>query len=331
MADKEDEDPALETAFAGLPAEFDFFRSVYQEQIRPDLVQREHERADAAKRANNFTLYGVVGGITLAAVVFIVFRTPIGLFIGGIAGFGLHAFGRQELKALSNRAKATIMDEVTRSFDLQYTMSPVHPAVLGMFEKLNLIPNWDRSHFEDMLTGSRSETPFEFFEARLKQRRTTTDSKGRTRTEFVTVFDGQCLVVHFPKSFHGVTKVFRDAGIFNIFKGVGGREDRVRLEDPKFEKAFEVVSTDQVEARFLLTPDFMERLLKLEETFHGGKLRCAFSGGELFVCVEGGNLFEPGSMFTPLDDPNRVRELLLDFAAVFTLIDTVVDRQRKLN
>lgn len=324
-------DPALLAAFDGLPAEFSFFREVYERDIRPDLMTREQERVVAAEKARSFTLYGVVGGATLAAIIFILFRSPIGLFLGGLAGFGLHAFGRQELKALSTRAKTTIMDEVSRSFELAYTLSPVQPAVLSRFQNLKLIPHWDRSHFEDMLTGTRAAAPFEFFEARLKQRRTTTDSKGRTRTEYVTVFDGQCLVVHFPKSFHGVTKVFRDAGIFNIFKGLGDREDRVRLEDPKFEKAFEVVSTDQIEARYLLTPDFMERLLDLEQTFQGGKLRCAFSGGELFVCVEGGNLFEPGSMFTPLDNPDRVRELLLDFAAVFRLIDTVVERNRSLD
>jgi len=43
----------------------------------------------------------------------------------------------------------------------------------------------------------------------------------------------------------------------------------------------------------------------------------------MFVAVEGGDLFEPGSMFTPFDNPERIRELLDDFAVVFNLIDTV--------
>ena len=103
---------------------------------------------------------------------------------------------------------------------------------------------------------------------------------------------------------------------------------RTTLEDPEFEKAFEVYTTDQVEARFLLTPDMMQTLVDLERTFHGKKLRCAFSGQEMFVEVEGGNLFEPGTMFKPLDNPERVRDLLMDFAAVFNLIEKVSARRQ---
>ena len=86
-------------------------------------------------------------------------------------------------------------------------------------------------------------------------------------------------------------------------------------------------STDQIEARFILTPDFMERLIHLEKTFKGRKLRCAFSGGEMLVCVEGKNLFEPGSMHRPMTDLARVREILDDFSAVFLLIDSMVERR----
>jgi hypothetical protein len=130
-------------------------------------------------------------------------------------------------------------------------------------------------------------------------------------------------VVHFPKRFEGVTQVFRDAGFFNALVKLGQRRERVRLEDPKFEKAFEVYGSDQVEARFILTPDFMERLLVLEEAFAGKQLRCAFSGGEMFLAVAGKNLFEPGSMHRPMNDLTRVREILQDFAAMFLLIDAV--------
>jgi len=38
---------------------------------------------------------------------------------------------------------------------------------------------------------------------------------------------------------------------------------RVGLVDPVFEKIFEAYGTDQVEARYLLTPTFMQRLVRL--------------------------------------------------------------------
>jgi hypothetical protein len=112
-------------------------------------------------------------------------------------------------------------------------------------------------------------------------------------------------------------------GRLNWLAKLGVKEPRVRLEDPVFEKAFEVYGSDQIEARFLLTPDFMERLLGLERTFQGKQLRCAFSGGEMLLAVAGKNLLESGSMHRRMDDLNRVREMLLDFAAIFLLIDAM--------
>jgi hypothetical protein len=172
------------------------------------------------------------------------------------------------------------------------------------------------------VTGKRGEVDFELFEAHLEEKRTTTDSKGRARTTWVTVFRGQCLKLDFHKRFFGRTLVTRDAGFFNRFGGGNGMQ-RAMLEDPVFEKIFEVYTTDQVESRYLLTPDFMQKLVDLETVFKGGKLKAAFDGGEMLITVQGGNLFEPGSMFKPLDSADRVRELLDDFAAVLRLIDTV--------
>ena len=138
------------------------------------------------------------------------------------------------------------------------------------------------------------------------------------------------LVLHFDfhKHFEGRTRVLRDAGWFNAMGGLGrGRGmERVSLESPEFEKAFEVYSTDQIEARFILTPDFMQSLIDLETAFHGKRIRCAFEDGEVFVALEGSDLFEPGSMLVPLDNPDRMRELLDDFSALFRLIDTIKER-----
>ena len=325
------DDSNVEAAFQTLPPEFDKFKQVYRDEILPTLLTKEDGRIAAANSAKNWTTAAVAVGGGLAIFGFLVFKTPFALFIGGMLGFGMHTYGQRALNDIRREAKLLIVETAANGFDLQYDPEPEYPLVLSRFRNLGLIPSWDRESFEDQLIGKRGSTDFEFFEAHLEDRRTRTDGRGRTRTEWVTVFKGQCLVVNFHKPFRGVTKVFRDMGVFNVLTKIGNKLsgknlDRVRLEDPKFEKAFEVFSNDQIESRFLLTPDFMERLLELERVFHGGKLRCAFSGGELFVCVEGGDLFEAGSMFTPLDNPDRIRELMMDFVAVFKLIDSVSDR-----
>jgi hypothetical protein len=323
MAEEQAAPANLSDILAGLPSDFAFFEQAYRTDIEPDLLLREKARLQAVARQKQFTIWGVALAVFLAVFVFVVFRNPMGVLLGAFIALIAHGYGSVELQAVGKEAKILLVDPVARAFGLTF-QHDVHedPADIIRMKNLGLVPSWDRAKFEDRIEGKRRDSSFEFFEAHLEEKRTTTE-RGRTRTTWVTVFKGQCLVVHFPKRFEGVTQVFRDAGFFNALVKLGQRRERVRLEDPKFEKAFEVYGSDQVEARFILTPDFMERLLVLEEAFAGKQLRCAFSGGEMFLAVAGKNLFEPGSMHRPMNDLTRVREILQDFAAMFLLIDAV--------
>jgi Protein of unknown function (DUF3137) len=320
-------DMTLEQAMDGLPPDFAFFAERFRTQIQPGLAAREDTRLAAVKKQRDFGVYGVLAGAAIAGLSWLLLRHPIGVVFGVFAGFGLYAWGSRELAQLGRETKQMLVEPVVREFGMTYELAPAAPADILRLRDLGLVPSWDRATFEDKLSGQRQNAPFEFFEAHLEDERRTTDSRGNTRREWVTVFRGQCLVARFPKPFNGVTKVERDHGAMNFFAKLGQGMPKVKLEDPLFEKAFEVYGTDQIEARFILTPDFMERLLKLEKTFEGKQLRCAFQGGEMLLCVEGKNLFEPGSMYIRMDDLSRVQDMLHDFAAVFLLIDAMVARR----
>jgi hypothetical protein len=327
MADASKMAPAtIEEALAGLPPDFQFFANRFSSVIQPKLLEREADRVAAIKRQQMFTLYGVLAGLAVGAGGYVIFKEWFGFLIGAFLGFGVYAWGSMAINKLATETKLMLIEPVSSEFGMEFELKPSEPPEIHRYRHLGLVPRWDRAKYEDMLTGARADAPFHFFEAHLEERRTTTDSKGRTRTTWVTVFKGQCLAVKFHKEFQGVTKVFRDMGAFNWLAKFGVKEPRVRLEDPVFEKAFEVYGSDQVEARFILTPDFMERLLGLERAFQGKQLRCAFAGGEMLLCVAGKNLLEPGSMRRKMDDLNRVREILVDFAAIFLLIDAMCQR-----
>jgi Protein of unknown function (DUF3137) len=329
MADQQDI-LTIDQAMEGLPPDFQFFGERFRTSIQPALAAREGEREAAVKRQRNFTIIGVLLGIAATAVG--AFIAEDGWIFGGIGGLivagGMYMWGSMALDKLKTQTKMMLIEPVSAEFGIGFELAPTTPQDIHTFRSLGLVPGWDRAKYEDRLTGARNETPFEFFEAHLEEKRTTTDSKGRTRTTWVTVFRGQCLVVKFHKQFHGVTKVYRDMGMLNFFAKLGqlGKGEKVKLEDPVFEKAFEVYSTDQIEARFILTPDFMERLLGLERAFKGKQVRCAFAGGEMFLACEGKNLLEAGSMYRSMDDLGRVREMLEDFAAIFLLIDAMSHR-----
>jgi hypothetical protein len=312
---------------SGLPDDFAFFRQRYDDDLAPRLAAREEERRAAIRRQHRSAFGGLALLIGLAGVGYALNEPWVGGLLGLAGGIGLWVWGGLPVARLARETRLMLIEPIAHEFRLDFEATPEHPALINRIRDLGLVPSWDRASFQDRLTGERAGTPFEFFEAHLEEKRTVRDSKGRTRTQWVTVFRGQCLHARFHKPFSGVTKVYRDMGLFNALMGVGTRETRVRLEDPVFEKAFEVFSSDQIEARFILTPDLMERLVSLERTFSGDRLRCAFSGGDLLLAVEGKDLFEVRSMAKPMTDISRVREILDDFAALFLLIDAVARKQ----
>lgn len=310
--------------FDNLPIDFSELREVYERDIQPELEAQEKLRAAAAAKSRQYLIIGILAGLLVGGGGFLLFRNPIPIVIALVLAGGCYAFGAMDLNKIRKQAKQMLVKPVAEAMGLTYDETMGRPTIVHDFRSNRLLPSWDREDYEDNLRGVYHGVNFELFEAHLEQRRTTTDSKGRTRTSWVTVFRGQCLRFDFHKEFHGETLVLRDAGMFNSFSGKKGLK-RARLEDPVFEKAFEVYTTDQVESRYLLTPDLMQRMVELEEGLRGKNLKCAFVEGEVLVTVEAGNLFEPGTMFEPIDNPERLHDLLADFAVVFNLIDKVTD------
>lgn len=305
-----------------LPIDFAELRTVYENDILPALQDQERHRVSAAAKSKRFLIIGVVAAIAVAGIGFLIFRNPVPIIIGIVAGVGLGVYGQLELNQIRKKAKLFFVQPVAEAMGIKYSPTLPRPVIVHDFRSNRLLPSWDREKYEDSLRGNYHGIDFELFEAHLEQKHTTTDSKGRTQTRWVTVFRGQCLRFDAHKEFHGETLILRDAGIFNRFGGKKGLK-RARLESTEFEKHFEVYTNDQVESRYILTPDLMARLVELEKGLRGGDLKCAFKDNTVLITVEAGNLFEPGSLFEPFDNPDRLFELLKDFSVVFNLIDTV--------
>jgi hypothetical protein len=89
-----------------------------------------------------------------------------------------------------------------------------------------------------------------------------TSGSGKERR---TSFEGLLVEVTLPRKLSATTAVIAGTGAFGSFRDrlrTGDRQ-RVELEDPRFAASYDVWSTDQIAARALLTPAFMERLLAL--------------------------------------------------------------------
>ena len=129
----------------------------------------------------------------------------------------------------------------------------------------------DRYSGDDLVSGTIGKTTIRFSEVHSEYKTQTTDSKGRTRTTWHTIFRGIFFIGDFNKHFKGETIVLPDTAE-SLFGGLGSlfqkmnisRDQLVKLEDTEFEKAFCVYSNDQVEARYILSPKLMERIVELK-------------------------------------------------------------------
>lgn len=160
----------------------------------------------------------------------------------------------------------------------------------------------DRYHSEDRIAGRIGKTDFVCSEIVAQERQVTVDSKGRRHEQWVDIFRGFFFIADFQKDFQGRTVVCRNSW----FKWRSSR--RVKLENPVFEKRFDTYSTDQVEARYLLTPGMMERLLALDERFPG-KITLSFIDSCIVVAIpDAKNHFETGIWRDQLDPDVLSRE-----------------------
>lgn len=109
----------------------------------------------------------------------------------------------------------------------------------------------------------------------------------------------------------------------------------VKLESTNFDKRFNVFSKNQVEARYLLTPTFIEKFTRFYTAFGTNKAKCSFykdhTGNDriMFAISTWKDLFEPGNLFTPVNEPKYL--FLSDFTSIFNMIEFFkLDEKTKL-
>jgi len=250
-------------------------------------------------------------------------------FIFAIFGFmaatvAVASYYASASKSIRGDTKQILMQHICEFIGLHYVETDeMMRADISYWQGLSLLPQpIHRDHFEDFINGQVNGTHVSLCEAKL-ERKVKTDKGHR----WDIVFRGSLITLDFHRDFLGTTLVLRDAGIFNAKKKNGMK--RIGLGEPRFEKIFEAYGTDQVEGRYLLTPVFMEKLVALEESVDGEKIRFAFSHEKLLIAVEHGNRFESGSMRQTITDPARAQTIINEIEAVLAIIESVTEPKKR--
>lgn len=109
---------------------------------------------------------------------------------------------------------------------------------------------------------------------------------------------------------------------FSVYIENSKKYRKPKLEDIGFNSSFSVYSIDQVEARYLVTPAFMERLKNLQTTFSGSDIKCSFWSGKIMFAIQTKkDLFEFGDLSAPLTNKRKILRFVDELEAICKIID----------
>ena len=303
--------------------EFKGFSAFYERELHPFLMQTETERSRKIGRLKKIIPVIVLIAVAIAALLWTktqhIMTLIVPLIGGAAASTALYHFFLEGVKA---NTKTHLVGGICQFVGLDFKEKlDAAPDLTPFFDNKLLPSRFDRVSFEDHMFGNAHSAEFSSSECHMERKYK--DKNGKT--QWKTIFRGAVMTIDFHRKFLGRTVVLRDKGIFNSKKKSDMK--RVGLVDPKFEKIFEAYGTDQVEARYILSPDFMQRLVDIETSVDGKNIRFGFVNNLLYVAVETANRFEAGSMLKPITDTSRTQKILDEIGAIYDLVDGVLKPQ----
>lgn len=293
----------------------------YDAHLRPLLSEFEGKRVEALRSCRTrmrgaVVLAGLAGG--LGVVGALASGKPILLFLAGLIMFAGLAWAVWPVVSYGHELKDRVYPEVFRFFGEDFVYVRKGRLSASELRRSKILPSYDKEFVEDYVGGTYKGVGLELTECKLTEQQGSGDNR-----RDVTKFQGVFVLLQMHKNFSGRTVVKKDQGaIGNWFSGLGDGMDPVKLEDPRFEKRFDVVSTDQIEARYLLTPTFMERLMALPGLFNGTDVQASFFDNKLLLMIPcKHDRFEPGSVFAPTTFVPEIRTILEEMKVIFDMVE----------
>lgn len=266
---------------------------LYKEQLMPKLSILEKNRHAIQKK------------IILAILLFVPFLM-IPFFIGNeIVVWALMVFTFLVIMIVfawaltlyfkyRHQFKEIVVKELVKLINPDFDYKPYDHINVFEFNKAKMFAKGERAIGDDLVKGNIDKTKFEFSE--IKVGAGTQNSQQSKQSYF---FRGLFFYADFNKKLNGETFVGPDKA--EKFLGKMGQKlqtksskgELVKLENSDFEKMYVVHSTDQTEARYILTPLMMEAMVNIREkhpldfhfSFVDQRVNCAIKFNK--------NLFEP--------------------------------------
>lgn len=190
----------------------------------------------------------------------------------------------------------------------------------------NITP--DRYSGSDYVSGKIGHTEIEFslVNAEYRTETTRTDNDGHTHTkeQWHTIFKGFFFIADFNKHFSSQVLLWPDTskGLLKFLKKkfsfLSGWQV-INLEDTEFEKYYIAYGKDQVEARYILSPNLIRRIIDYRKKYNR-KIYISFKDSLMYVGISGSFTFSP-PVLRGIKDYQRLKEIYETLSMVISIVD----------
>lgn len=272
----------------------------YYNDLYPALQKLEKERRNLKHRIIFFAITSTAVFTAIAYALKSYYEFIIFIYIALMAL--LYKF---MIKDYTHEFKISVIKPLVHAIDKTMLYSSQTHVSDYLFEHSKLFDEADKLIGNDYVKGMIDGINIQFSDIHAQNK--DQDSKGKE--SWNTVFQGLFIVADFNKHFYGETIVLPDSAQ-NSFGDVIGhflqsknaaRDELVKMDNPEFEKEFVVYSSDQIEARYILSHSMMEKLLSFKNK-SAHPIYISFIETHIYMAISyGKDLFEPSIFHSLLD------------------------------
>ena len=248
-------------------------------------------------------------GIILVAVGFLsfLFIPFVGIIVVAL-GFILFITATNNLK---KKVGITLTNEVLKEYFANFAYDPKNGINYEFLKSLDMaLPSFDRLTSNDSIKAIYRDHEIMMCDLTLEERYVH-DGK----TSYTTVFQGPFIEISYDKDIKNSVTVAENK--FTIFK------DTIKTESEEFNRRFNVYSTSEHDAFYILTPQMMERVSRVND-LAGDDIFINFNVGKLYFAIDNRhNNFELNFSQKSVDDIKRDFKADLDY--ILQVLDELLE------
>ncbi|MFT7003987.1 MAG: hypothetical protein ACJAWW_001339 [Sulfurimonas sp.] len=303
----------------------------YYRTLFPTLHELEKDRKNLRHR---IIVVGIIYSLIFVFITFsfsaVIAQSPDTIIFIAFIYFALGTVIYKFLiKDYTHEFKQGVIGPLIHAIDDKLSYNSKHCLSEHLFNRSDLFTKPDRIGGNDYVRGNIDGTKIEFSDLHAEKRHK--NSKGKE--SWSTIFKGLFIVAEFNKNFSGKTIILPDTAqnTFGNFIGAWlqsnnlSRDELVKMDDNNFEREFVVYSSDQIEARYILSHVLMKKLLFFKEKSKH-PIYISFIGNHIHMAIYyDKDLFEP-SIFRSLLE----YKIAMEYVKTLHLAIGIVD-ELKLN